>query len=278
MSPSRAEEPEPRHVVTLRPVGYARTPYREKAEAPRQPLAARGVEGRVEVFTRYRDGLADLEGFDRILLTFGFDRAPPTSSLKVQPPRSPVKRGVFATRSPHRPNGLGLSVVGLARVEDCTLHVFDVDLLDGTPVYDIKPYLAYTDAFPDARAGWLAEGAPADVAARGTPADPRAPYVVSLRPEAKLACEFVERETGLALEQRAREHLSLGPEPHAYRRIRREGDVSVLAVKEWRVAFVEVGPRALEIVRVRSGCSPRDLARDRPDLAAHRAFVARFGA
>ena len=102
--------------------------------------------------------------------------------------------------------------------------------------------------------------------------------MVSLRPEAKLACDFVERETGLALERRAREHLALGPEPHAYRRIRRDGDVSVLAVKEWRVAFVETGPRALEVVRVRSGCSPRDLARDRDDLAVHREFVARFGA
>ena len=111
------------------------------------------------------------------------------------------------------------------------------------------PYLAYTDAFPDARAGWLAEDGPASAAIRGTPADPRAPYVVSLRPEAKLACDFVERETGLALERRAREHLALGPEPHAYRRIRRDGDVSVLAVKEWRVAFVETGPRALESAR-----------------------------
>lgn len=282
--------------LTLRPVGFARTPYTEKADAPRQPQAAIGVAGTLEILPAYRDALSDLEGFDRLVVLFGFDRATQTSSLKVQPPRSSKKRGVFATRSPHRPNPLGLSIVRLARVEGLTLHVEDVDFLDKTPIYDIKPYLAYTDAFPDARAGWLEED-PTDEetarvagATRSTPGDPRAGYDVTFSDEAREACAFVEDATGLALEHRVREHLSLGPAPHAYRRIRREGDLSVLAVKEWRVVFTtRPESRVLEVVRVRSGASPRDLAREDTSLVGgaggtsakgletHRRFVERFG-
>lgn len=269
----------PPHELVLRPVAYAKTPFREKADAPRQPLAARDVPGTVEVEPTLRDGLSDLEGFDRIFLVFGFDRAPPTKSLKVQPPRSEKKRGVFATRSPHRPNGLGLSVVRLVRVEGCTLHVLDVDLLDGTPIYDIKPYLAYTDAFPDARAGWLEESHGASSGTPSTPTDPRASYEVVFRPAAREACRYVEERTGLLLERRIRDHLSLGPEPHAYRRIRHENGQSVLSVKAWRIAFETVGDRRIEVVRVRSGYSERDFAKARPgdsDLEAHADFVARF--
>lgn len=264
--------------LVLRPIGIARTPYAEKADAPRQPRAAEGVAGVIEIRPDLVDGLADLDGFDRLIVIFGFDRAHRTSSLKVLPPRSTTKRGVFATRSPHRPNPIGISIVRLVRVEKTSLHVLDVDLLDGTPIYDIKPYLAYTDAFPDAKAGWLEGDAQTVVAPKARASDPRAPYEVVLTDAAREACAFVEAETGLGLERRIREHLGLGPEPHAYRRIRREGDTMVLAVKEWRAVFVpRGGERVIDVVRVRSGQSPRDLARGGPDLDVHRTFVARFG-
>jgi len=275
------EPSEPRaDELVLRPIGYARTPHAEKADAPRQPAAALGIAGTLELLPAYRDGLRDLEGFDRILVIFGFDRAPATTSLTVQPPRSEARRGVFATRSPHRPNRLGLSVLRLAAIEGATVHVLDVDLLDRTPVYDIKPYLAYTDAFPDARAGWL-ETRPRESPSPDpahAPADPRARYAVRVADGAREALAFVAAETPLDLEKRATESLSLGPEPHAYRRIRTEGSASVLAVKEWRVVFTTTGPRELTIVRVRSGYSARDLARETPALEVHRRFVARFGA
>ena len=278
--------------LVLRPVGFARTPHKEKADAPRQPDAARGIAGTLEIFPEYRDALADVDGFERLVVLFGFDRAPRTSSLKVLPPRSEKKRGVFATRSPHRPNPIGLSVLRLVRIDGLSVHVEDVDLLDGTPIYDIKPYLAYTDAYPTARAGWLEETprantnastdvAPERVAGGGldacTPDDPRAAYEVVFTDEARAACAFVEAATGVALARRIREHLALGPEPHAYRRIRREGATSVLSVKEWRAVFVASDARRIEVVRVRSGYSPRDLARDDPSLDVHRELVARFG-
>lgn len=270
--------------LVLHPVGFARTPHAEKADAPRQPAAARGVRGTIEILPAYRDGLRDLEGFDTIFVVFGFDRAPPSRSLTVQPPRSPKKRGVFATRSPHRPNPIGISVLRLASIDGTTLHVLDVDLLDETPIYDIKPYLAYTDALPDASAGWLAEVegdlAPPRSAARerGEVADPRATYTVEVDPPAREAFAFVLERTQLDLGARAAASLALGPEPHAYRRIRVEGDVSVLAIKEWRVVFRLSAPRTITVLKVRSGFSARDLARDDPALAPHRAFVERFGA
>jgi tRNA-Thr(GGU) m(6)t(6)A37 methyltransferase TsaA len=98
----------------------------------------------------------DLYGFERIWLIFAFHLSEGWKS-SVKPPRGGPKRGVLATRSPHRPNSIGLSAVELIRIEGRTLHLRGVDLLDGTPVLDIKPYVPYADAFPAARAGWIDE-------------------------------------------------------------------------------------------------------------------------
>ena len=139
--------------LVVRPIGFVRSPYGEKVEAPRQGTAG-GAAGTVELLPGYEDALSDLEGFDRIWLVFWFDRSVGWKP-KVLPPRSDAKRGVFATRSPHRPNPIGLTAVRLERVSGLVLHVRDLDLVDGTPVLDIKPYIPYADAFPEAGAGWL---------------------------------------------------------------------------------------------------------------------------
>jgi tRNA (adenine37-N6)-methyltransferase len=98
--------------------------------------------------------IQDLGGFDRLWLIFAFHRSEGWKS-SVKPPRGGPKRGVLATRSPHRPDSIGLSAVELAKIEGRTLHLRGVDLLDGTPVLDIKSYVPYADAFPDAKAGWI---------------------------------------------------------------------------------------------------------------------------
>jgi len=100
--------------------------------------------------------IRDLQGFDRLWLIFAFHRSEGWKTT-VKPPRGGPKRGVLATRSPHRPNAIGLSAVELVGIEGRTLHLRGVDLLDGTPVLDIKPYVPYADAFPEARAGWIDE-------------------------------------------------------------------------------------------------------------------------
>jgi len=140
-------------MLTLRRIGLIRTPFRSPPQAPRSVREGRGVEGRVVVYKRYAAGLRNLEGFDRIWLIFWFDRSP-RGRLLVRPPIGDAERGVFATRSPARPNPIGLSCVRLLKVEGNVLHVSDVDMLDGTPLLDIKPYQP-SDRYAGARFGWM---------------------------------------------------------------------------------------------------------------------------
>lgn len=152
--------PEP--TFTFRPIGHVRTPYARRIDAPHQPSVVAGTasgapaEALLELDPALPETvLRDLEGFERIWLLFVFHASEGWAPL-VQPPRGPRgKRGVLATRSPHRPNALGLSAVELVAVEGRTLRLRGVDLLDGTPVLDVKPYVPYADAFPQARAGWI---------------------------------------------------------------------------------------------------------------------------
>ncbi len=142
------------NAVVLRPIGYIRSPFADPVGMPIQPAAARGVRGAVELLPEFRDGLADLEGFDRVILLYHFHRSE-GYALRVVPFLDDCERGVFATRAPRRPNPIGLSVVRLVAVEGCRLVVEDVDVLDGTPVLDIKPYVPSFDAYPDECDGWL---------------------------------------------------------------------------------------------------------------------------
>jgi tRNA-Thr(GGU) m(6)t(6)A37 methyltransferase TsaA len=149
---------------TYRPIGLVRTPYARRIDAPHQPTVVAGTEtgtsaeALLELDAALPESvLRDLEGFERVWLLFAFHLSEGWVPL-VQPPRGPrQKRGVLATRSPHRPNGIGLSSVELVAVEGRTLRLRGVDLLDGTPVLDVKPYVPYADAFPKARAGWIDE-------------------------------------------------------------------------------------------------------------------------
>ncbi|MDY0061775.1 MAG: tRNA (N6-threonylcarbamoyladenosine(37)-N6)-methyltransferase TrmO [Myxococcota bacterium] len=135
-------------------IGHIHTPFGEAAGGPIQPAYAQGAEGRVIVDEPFAAALADLEGFERIWLIFLMDRAAPFRP-RVVPFRDTRERGLFATRAPCRPNPLGLSVVRLLAREGNTLRVADVDMLDGTPLLDIKPYVPAFDAHPTSRAGWL---------------------------------------------------------------------------------------------------------------------------
>lgn len=140
--------------MDYRPIGIIHSPFTEPRGMPIQPAGARGVAGTVEVFDEFRDGLADLDGFSHVILLYHFHRSE-GFSLSVVPFLDAQARGVFATRAPRRPNPIGLSVVKLCAVEGGVLHIENVDVLDGTPLLDIKPYVPQFDAAEDVRTGWL---------------------------------------------------------------------------------------------------------------------------
>ena len=143
----------PVEYVTYRPIGVVRSPHTQKKDTPIQPVFAKGVPGRVEILPEYEEGLRDIEGFSHIYLLYAFDRAD-GSRLSVVPYLGDTERGVFATRAPCRPNALGMSLVRLVRREGTVLEIEDVDVLDGTPLLDIKPYIGRYDSRDDVRSGW----------------------------------------------------------------------------------------------------------------------------
>lgn len=142
--------------ITLTPIGVVRSPYQQPQDTPIQPGATHGVAGRVELEPQYAEGLADLDGFSHIVLVTYLHLAK-FSGLRVTPFLDEQPRGLFATRAPARPNPIGLSLVRLERIAGTTLHILDVDLVDGTPVLDIKPYVPAFDQPEDFRIGWLTD-------------------------------------------------------------------------------------------------------------------------
>jgi tRNA-Thr(GGU) m(6)t(6)A37 methyltransferase TsaA len=142
--------------ITYRPIGVIRSEHVAAQETPIQPAYAKGCKGRAEVFPEFASGLRDLEGFSHVYLIYHFHQAGP-AKLMVKPFLQDIERGVFATRAPCRPNAVGLSIVELVRREGNVLHLDGVDVLDGTPLLDIKPYTAKFDRFETARNGWQDE-------------------------------------------------------------------------------------------------------------------------
>ena len=150
----------------MRPIGFVRSPFREKTLIPKGPEAKHEAEGLVEILPEFARGLRDIEGFSHLIVVWVFDRAEPGDALEAQPPTDDRSHGVFATRSPQRPNPIGLTVVELLHRDGAALHVRGVDMLDGSPVLDIKPYLSSVPV-EQLRRGWLAE---ADARRAGGPA------------------------------------------------------------------------------------------------------------
>jgi len=188
--------------MTVQPVAHFVSPLGSKFGVPRQCGLAPDLPGKVVFETEFRnpDAVRGLEGFERIWLLWAFDRNPESKALTVRPPRlgGNVSLGVFATRSPFRPNGIGLSCVRLLGIdltapEAPVLHVSGADLADGTAIIDVKPYLSYADAFPDARCGFASD-----------------------KPEARLQVSVPEEIEGLFSEENLRalkEVLALDPRP-----------------------------------------------------------------
>jgi tRNA-Thr(GGU) m(6)t(6)A37 methyltransferase TsaA len=154
---------DPAAALACSPIAYAHSPYARRIDAPHQATVVAGTRSghAAEALVVFVDAIPteafrDLAGFERVWLLFAFHRSEGWKA-EVKPPRGGGKRSVLATRSPHRPNAIGLSAVELLAVDDRALRVRGMDLLDGTPILDIKPYVPYADAFPQSRAGWIDE-------------------------------------------------------------------------------------------------------------------------
>jgi tRNA (adenine37-N6)-methyltransferase len=142
--------------IIFRPIGTVHSPFKEPSGTPIQPSAAFGSPGMVELLPAYQEGLQDLEGFSHLYLLY-YCHLAQEFSLKVKPFLDDRVRGLFATRAPARPNSIGLSVVQLERIDGARLYLRDVDVVDGTPLLDIKPYVPRFDERPGAKTGWMAE-------------------------------------------------------------------------------------------------------------------------
>jgi tRNA-Thr(GGU) m(6)t(6)A37 methyltransferase TsaA len=142
--------------ICYQAIGIIYSPFTDPKGTPIQPKAAEGVDGVVEVFPEFAEGLQDIDGFSHLILLYHFHLVKP-GPLRAKPFMDTKKRGVFAMRSPRRPNPIGLSIVRLVQIKGTRLSVQDVDIVNGTPLLDIKPYVPAFDVRPADRIGWLTE-------------------------------------------------------------------------------------------------------------------------
>lgn len=255
--------------VPIVPIGVFRGAAVRKYDAPRQGVFSGGT-GRIELAAgrNFETALRDLDGFERIWVLFLFDRNGTDWRPTTRPPVAVPgldRVGVFASRAPYRPNPIGLSCVRLLAVRGRILDIAESDLLDGTPILDIKPYIPAADAFPDAAAGWV----DAQCAAR---------WHVAATDAFAAAAAFVRAQGGPDLLATARLQLGTDPFDATRKRVARTDDASgTLSLRMFRLDFTaDAESRTITLTALRSGYSPEELARpDDPyaDKPLHRAFT-----
>ena len=221
--------------LDMRPIGVVSTPFKSKYAAPRQPASS--SEKTVGVITlnqhcNFEQALSDLHGFDYIWVIFWFHKNKNWKPQVLPPHGGRTKRGLFSTRSPHRPNPIGLSLCKLIDVKGRTIRIENPDMLDGTPVLDIKPYIPHAESRPNARAGWIDESNE-----QSTPH-----YKVVFAAGVKRALREMGAEERQEVENYLVALLSRDPHPHVYRRIKKSDEkTSIVAVKRWRFLFTIEG-------------------------------------
>lgn len=246
--------------LTLTPIGVVHSPHSERRHAPRQATLEPDTRGTIELFPErgFENALNDIDTWTHLWVVFWFHLNTGWRPM-VRPPRGSRRRGVFSTRSPHRPNPIGLSAVTLERRQGLVLHVKELDLLDGTPVLDIKPYVPYSDCLPNAKHGWLES-------------DQGKVYDVLFTPLAEEQLHALGAQ-GRELRATLLQTLALGPDQPHYRRIKKLGDVNQVAVKAWRAHFRSDETRVY-VLRIVSGYREEELRNNRaPELNVHRSLM-----
>lgn len=270
-----SKEPPEEPALTCRPIGFVRTGKHLKHAARHQPDEGAEERNRIELVPvpGYQEALHDLAGFGRIWLIWWFHLNTRWRS-KVLPPYGPDRRlGLFATRSPHRPNPLGITPVRLLSVRKNVLEIGPCDLVDGTPILDLKPYLPAYDSFPDSATGWWGDFMAAEAA--------RGPTEVVIGPLARTQLDWLTREWQVEFEGRMVEILRRDPSPHRTRRIRnRRGGGFDIACGAWRGVF-DVNAGVATVTAIEPAFPPvflTDTGRTRiPDREAQVAFLKKWG-
>lgn len=253
------------------PIGVFHSIHQEKYVVPHQPLQDLANEGVIilKPHQEFEQALEGLEEFDRIWVIFWFHLNQHWKP-KVMPPRGLKKRGVFATRSPHRPNFIGLSCVELRSIKGLKLFIAHHDLIDGTPILDIKPYLNYADSHLAKNQGWL-EHLKEEV-----------PFEIHWTQLAQEQADYLKEFAQIDIHPIVHMRLKINPYPYPNKRIKaKEDHLYELAYKSWRILYqVESCSNSLQILKVSSGYDIETLEGRKnsrwPDVAIHLAFNRQF--
>lgn len=232
--------------MEFNPIGFVRSKKIRKMEASRQGATDSGSAAEIELTLKEaRQCLEGLEGFSHAWIIFVFHHNQ-SWKPKVLPPRSEKKVGVFASRSPYRPNSIGMSLVKIKSVIGAKISIDNHDLLDGTPILDIKPYLDYSDAAKNAKMGWV------EVAEKNR-------HRISWSKKAKSSCQFLV-ENGLSeLPTVVEEQLSFNPTDKKRKRVNRKSDYYILSYRTWRIYFTLGENKKIRILNIKSGYTKKEL-------------------
>lgn len=251
------------------PIGYFHGPQSEKYMAPRQAELAQDSSSGLIILNpgcNFEQALEDLIGFEHIWILYWFNRNE-SWKPKVTTPRNGPNRGLFATRSPHRPNPIGLSCVQLLGIKGREIHIGKNDLLDNTPILDIKPYLTYADSFPDSKQGWIEEA-------------PKNAYQLQWSPFALGQARFIEAGLNYPLIETIDLRLKDNPFPFKNHRIKQINENEYeLAIKTWRLHY-SVNNLIVDIQKITSGYDQETLDGKKPsrwdDVPFHQKFLSIF--
>ena len=263
--------------ISFEAIGVFRGERKHRYETPRQGVLAKDVSGIIEFLPRrnFEQALRDLAEFERLWVLYVFHLNANWKPMVNVPRHRVEKIGVFATRAPYRPNPIGLSCVRLDAVDGLTLRISETDLLDGSPVLDIKPYLPYADSFPDARTGWVRDARSDE-------------YVIDETAEAAAQLDWVREHADVNLRGFIGVQLRQDPANRRRKRIVLLSDATpeapalyALAYRTWRIRYtIDEAARRVAVLSIRSGYSRDELAMETvdryADKALHRGFLLHF--
>ena len=237
--------------IIIKPIGIVHSELAHRYETPRQGILAGKNISVIELNPKnnFQQALKFLDGFDRIWVLYQFHLNKNWKPL-VNPPRHTRKKvGVFATRAPYRPNHIGLSCVKLEKIEGLKIFISESDILDSSPVIDIKPYLPYSDSFPDVATGWVKK-------------DFASIHKIEFDEKAEKQCSWLKEKANINLVNFARLQLEFNPTDSSRKRISKleSDDTYELAYRTWRIRyFVDIQEQKVTIKEIRSGYSPKEL-------------------